>query len=373
VGIEGELTITLERGEVLIDSSRPVHASRVFRKKPLDEVLQSVPMLFSVCGTAQVCAAVRAAEQALEHPASPLLEGVRESLVRMETLREHLWRVLLDWPNLLGEPPIKQGMAEMLVLQRDFRQLLTAAGEPFRITAAALGEVEPVALTTLVQRVAAFTAARAFQRHPAEWLELESLEALQRWIATTDTPAAALLQRVVRQRWEALGRCEIEPLPLLEPEWLQQMLEADSFIERPQWQGDSCETSSATRVDSPLLQQSRSHYGNGLMTRLLARLTEMAQLTQQLAPQPLEIDGGHGLGIGQVAAARGQLVHSVVLEGERVSRYRILAPTEWNFHPQGVVARALSGLAGEQVEQQARLLISAIDPCVGYQLEICDA
>ena len=77
-------------------------------------------------------------------------------------------------------------------------------------------------------------------------------------------------------------------------------------------------------------------------------------------------------------AARGLLAHGVMLDGSgKIARYRILAPTEWNFHPQGVVASSLAVLDGdkETVEAQARQLIHAIDPCVGYALHIvtCDS
>jgi Ni,Fe-hydrogenase I large subunit len=63
----------------------------------------------------------------------------------------------------------------------------------------------------------------------------------------------------------------------------------------------------------------------------------------------------------------------VLLEGDRIERYRILAPTEWNFGPEGPAARALADIAGRPVDiarTQAQLLIHAIDPCVGYDLEV---
>jgi hypothetical protein len=51
--------------------------------------------------------------------------------------------------------------------------------------------------------------------------------------------------------------------------------------------------------------------------------------------------------------------------------YRLLAPTEWNFHPRGVVVQALETLAPDaDLEQLASLLVEAIDPCVGYDLEV---
>ena len=70
---------------------------------------------------------------------------------------------------------------------------------------------------------------------------------------------------------------------------------------------------------------------------------------------------------------RGRLAHAVQIEDGHVSRYRILAPTEWNFHPEGAAARALCALTGEDetdLAGQAKLLVDAIDPCVGYELRI---
>lgn len=77
-------------------------------------------------------------------------------------------------------------------------------------------------------------------------------------------------------------------------------------------------------------------------------------------------------GFGVAQAARGQLLHHVTVDGDHIQRYQILAPTEWNFHPQGAVAQSLSQLDTQSidVEQQARLIIHAIDPCVGYDLTI---
>jgi coenzyme F420-reducing hydrogenase alpha subunit len=84
------------------------------------------------------------------------------------------------------------------------------------------------------------------------------------------------------------------------------------------------------------------------------------------------------VGLGASSAARGLLVHRVALLGEAdratIADYRILAPTEWNFHPAGVVATALSELGerieldAPQLEARARLVVTAVDPCVDYRL-----
>jgi coenzyme F420-reducing hydrogenase alpha subunit len=80
-----------------------------------------------------------------------------------------------------------------------------------------------------------------------------------------------------------------------------------------------------------------------------------------------------GSGIGTAEAARGRLVHGVEIEDGLVKRYRILAPTEWNFHPEGAVAQGLAHIAGlpdPYRERIARLFITAADPCVGYELRL---
>jgi coenzyme F420-reducing hydrogenase alpha subunit len=86
-------------------------------------------------------------------------------------------------------------------------------------------------------------------------------------------------------------------------------------------------------------------------------------------------DGRARVGIGFAEAARGLLVHRVSMLDGRVRRYQILAPTEWNFHPQGVVAEGLkaiarAGVTGAELERLARLYITAVDPCVDYQLSV---
>jgi Ni,Fe-hydrogenase I large subunit len=77
-----------------------------------------------------------------------------------------------------------------------------------------------------------------------------------------------------------------------------------------------------------------------------------------------------------VQTARGLLLHRVRIADGRVTDYRIVAPTEWNFHPDGALARGLVGAtAGSAValKRQARLAVQALDPCVAFQVEIAHA
>jgi len=383
MGVEGQLTIRLKRGTaaantVRIESTRPVHASRVFHGRSVADTQRTIPLLFSVCASAQACAGIRACEQALGVRAAAQTEQLRDQLVNMETLREHLWRILLDWPAFAGGETDKQDMAAMVAMQHAYRQALCPDGNLFQLGGA---DCRPDigALEDVLARCAELLARTVFAMPPNEWLELAGRAAFADWAAHRQTIAARLIDRVTQAGWSDAGACESEALPPLTEDQLHRAMQDAEYVEQPQWSGQCCETSSLTRVDSPLLQALNQEYGNGLLSRLAARLTEIAYLAGRLMPDLESSRRAKSAvcvpvnpGIGQAAAARGQLVHRVELNGDVIGNYQILAPTEWNFHPRGVVVRALSGLQGDRdtIDHQARLLIDAIDPCVGYQLSV---
>ncbi len=67
------------------------------------------------------------------------------------------------------------------------------------------------------------------------------------------------------------------------------------------------------------------------------------------------------------------LIHNVALKSGIISYYQIIAPTEWNFQPNGIAALSLQQLTAPNkalLQQQAAMLINAIDPCVGFELRI---
>jgi coenzyme F420-reducing hydrogenase alpha subunit len=74
-----------------------------------------------------------------------------------------------------------------------------------------------------------------------------------------------------------------------------------------------------------------------------------------------------------VDTARGLLVHRARATGDRVTDYAIVAPTEWNFHPQGALVRGLDGLFADDeraLVRAADLVVQALDPCVACSVEI---
>ncbi|MET0050321.1 MAG: nickel-dependent hydrogenase large subunit [Candidatus Thiodiazotropha sp.] len=381
MNLEGKITIRLKLNDegvadVAIESRRILHATRVLQGRSLDEAVQMVPCIFTLCATAQASAAAQAGEQAAGRTPGPELAGVRQALVDMESLREHLWRILLDWPGFYGAEPQRESMADVMRLAGAYRGALTGSADPFRPGAEGL-QVDAGLAGQLLAQLGARLERSIYDGPVAEWLRLEQVEALEAWAMSRESVAARLVRQLLQNRWAGNGACGIGALPELAPAPLAEAMSRDGFIEQPIWEGACYETGCLPRNDSPLLRALRQRYGNGLLTRILARLTEVARLWQGLVSGVPGADMAQAyaqeqVGIGQVAAARGLLVHRIALRDGQVEDYRILAPTEWNFHPRGVVAQSLFGLRGDAslIERQTRLLINAVDPCVAYELQI---
>lgn len=102
--------------------------------------------------------------------------------------------------------------------------------------------------------------------------------------------------------------------------------------------------------------------------RIASRLADLARLA---APggEAWIAHGVRATAPGEALAwtetARGLLLHWVALDrAERVRDIRVLAPTDLNFHPRGVLARRLAALSGSRAQADARVLAAAFDPCV---------
>jgi Ni,Fe-hydrogenase I large subunit len=141
------------------------------------------------------------------------------------------------------------------------------------------------------------------------------------------------------------------------------------FAQYPTWLGQAAETGAWTR-----LRHRRQQTAHSAWTRMSARwleLLELAAADPEVAAQDgstLLVSGALHLAEGQALAwcemARGLLLHWVQLDADgAVQDYRVLAPTEWNFHPGGALAQAVAALPADAVTT-ARTLAAAYDPCV---------
>jgi Ni,Fe-hydrogenase I large subunit len=385
MGVEGALRLRVRwdgrRVEAVeIASTRAVATSRVLEGKAPREAAALVPMLFSLCGRAQGVAALRAWEGALGVEPKAGATRARDWAVAAEAAQENLWRLMLDWPEALGETPATEAFAA-------WRRRLSA------LTAAltkAPGWNEPGAAVAAPQRELAAAGAELAQFVGRELLGMEAEQWLAapapgEWWERGVTPAARGLRRLFRGEGLA-GRGAAE---LMEPasapalaRVLERLLGEPGYAARPDWDGAPRETGALARMRGhPPIAEALARHGNCVAVRVLARLAETAALALRLVTgaEAALVDGrtlAPGTGAAWVETSRGLLAHAAVLENRRVARYRILAPTEWNFHPGGPFAQGLTGTEAETeagVQRALRLQALALDPCVAWETEIARA
>jgi coenzyme F420-reducing hydrogenase alpha subunit len=81
-----------------------------------------------------------------------------------------------------------------------------------------------------------------------------------------------------------------------------------------------------------------------------------------------------GTGFAAVETPRGRLHQLVAVDGNGLmTACATVAPTEWNFHPDGPFVQALSGLRigeGSAAEDRIRVLVGLFDPCVGCRVSM---
>ena len=86
---------------------------------------------------------------------------------------------------------------------------------------------------------------------------------------------------------------------------------------------------------------------------------------------------GVGHGFAAVESPRGRLYHQARLAADgRVADWRILSPTDWNFHPSGPFATTLADAelgVGRAAELRVARLAALFDPCVALRARVREA
>lgn len=351
-------------GHVGIRSSRPRLAQKLMAGTTPLLAAERAGLIFSLCGKAQRVAAEAACEAAQGMQPDVEQEKLREQCVLIELAQEHAGHLLLHWPQQAGQAA---DMASLLALRK-------AASNPPQF----IQTLHRMLHEVLLGEVA------------ADWLARD-LPAFDAW----REQAATLPARLFRDGWQTTTDHGISQAPLLPP--LQQLDAADcaalafqalaneDFCGQPEWAGVPAETGAISRMQRhPVLAAWIAQRGRGAGARLLARLLELAGLPQQLADDassravvksyPL----AENVGMSAIETSRGLLIHVVRLAGGKVVDYRIVAPTEWNFHPAGALVEALTQamvvLAPyEAAASRAEAICQSLDPCVSFAVEVSHA
>lgn len=361
MGLEGELMIGLHLRQarvhaVDIRSTRADVAGLMLQGRTRSDISTAVPLLFSICGRSQAVASELACSAA-DGGAELTSDDVDRcrAAVASEMLREGAWRTLLQWPQWMGEQP---GVSD-----------IAAARTAQLPTPAAFGAIAHAVFGT-----------------PAEvWLRITTMDALMRWADAGQTCAARFISGVRNETasTRSEGVAPVSPVPLLpnhdHAQWVAGIaLAADAdadFTRHPTINNQAAETGALSRLhNQPTVTALLEKPGLRVLARFVAQLHELALLLLgQGQPKIGAIRVPGGIGVGWVDTARGLLIHQTRWQHGRAARYRIIAPTEWNFHPQGALTRALAGATAAnpaQLQHTANRLVQSLDPCVAFKLEL---
>lgn len=325
---------------------RPAGLRRLLCGRPADAWPDLTAAVFTLCGHVHRATALRAVAAARGFVETP---GQREVVAQQwHTAREHVRRILLDWemPTALARESAARSLSNCPLLHTDDQ-------------------------VTGLRALGTWLQVHLLGLPPAEWLDRWDRGGaawLAEWCDSHDGAAAAFL-RSVRERAQQVN-VAAQPLLLGGDEAAQRNLaaqlaavpEADDEEAMAPLAQDGVETGAWTR-------QCQGKHGkeHNAWMRMASRLIDLARLGAH--------EGAGWLGRGALTTApgeamawtemaRGLLVHWVRLDAGRVSHCRVLAPTDWNFHPRGAFAQALPQLE----EGDALLLSAAFDPCVPARL-----
>lgn len=344
--------------------------------RPVDEVPGLLRRLFPLCGTAHTVAAVTAIETALGVAPPPAQHAYRELMLVAEHANAVAWRLLMDWPPLLG------GTADPTTYAAFLRASAPITAGAERLQQIGGATVRPSRAE--IARAVASLAAMLVALFPEAADPTLSFDALEDALHSGASVPARLIARARAALPAHYGRHDRPLFVSADADWFAARLAAaPGFSEAPTLDGRPAEVGPLAALRHPLVGEALAHWGQGLATRLLAAALDAPVVAARLRAagdllvdgDPIAVDtmqGGDGAGV--VETARGPLAYWVEVDRGRVRALRSVAPTEWNFHPDGPFRAALDAapdiadpLAG------ARLLAASFDPCVPFWVAVAPA
>lgn len=354
--------------QVNISSSRPQKVTELFCGKKLNDAIELIPMLYSLCGASQKIAAIRAAESALGIQVSNQADQARGLLVFAETARELTLRLFSDW--LADESNIKVKIIKWF------------AGVSHRYSWALCidpQEAGPIDLKSCAKDLEGILSLSV----------IKTITDGKSMSAFLEEGSAGLTSEVRRLFVSDIDRLLAEPLAGIDftdastQTAISAALKSDEayrFCAQPVLNSRCYENSLYTLIYNDNSLNKKDYYCNlnGLSFRFIVLINALCSMPQSIRvePQSSLIKTSHK-GTGIVKAARGALLHQLQLEDQSASEcivkdYKIVAPTEWNFHPRGTLVKMLEGVkvGKEQLLVLVESLIKLIDPCVEWQLKL---
>ncbi|MDX1812890.1 MAG: hypothetical protein R3240_13120, partial [Gammaproteobacteria bacterium] len=215
--------------EVKLSSVRPLQLVQLLRGKTVTEGLRLLGMLYRICGVAQRYAGLRAWQQASDVEVVTAVQQAQQLLVKLESLREHLWQVLVAWPQLLGKKPEQnENLLLLSSMLPEAEQALFADGQS--MTPAARLDMKNQSFEVLLQQLQQLIEQHICGMRIEQWLAMNSMVELLAWSEENSGPAAQMIAYISEHEYSSLGSNEkdICGLPLLAEEKLLENFGSDA-------------------------------------------------------------------------------------------------------------------------------------------------
>jgi Ni,Fe-hydrogenase I large subunit len=421
--IEGEATLLFDKDgdgpvrfvEILFPNMRGME--KFLERKPALDALAMTPRVCGICGHAHLIATVKALENCYTQAGIPLEISGKAAAIRSLTLALEMIQNHFKWFYLTLLPSVPaygyRRDASVLAAHRAAslcaRAIAHLAGQWPHTSYALPGgvmcdptHVELLQVASLVEQAGDIFEATLLRMRPEAVAGLTKADELT--AAAGDLPD--LLRHFRESGWERLGQSHDRfivladhPLgsagkslktrlasvdPALAEEGMPEAPDGYTNHARPvrynQRFYEAGPLARAMVARSPLIRHLHRRYKDASLTRIVARVTEIAGLLTYCLetiraidlsepsyiapPVPLEeIEFGRGQGC--VEAARGSLLHTVHLYRGKIARYCITTPTQWNLangtpEDPGVAQRAMTGLPDEAI---AETVFRSFDTC----------
>jgi|GEM_PF-2055202 len=348
-----------------ISLSRPNLAQQVIIGQSPKMALERISHLMSVCQQAQTTAAKLALGDSVSH------DDIRA--VQYENIEQLFWRLVIDLaPHFAIDMPLSH-----------FSKLTQATRKAAKQKV--IQKVKQAEDTASIYQLAASFFQQLSRVSPQEFLSFKQSD-FQQWLAKSNAPISQCLRAIIsKEATKELVKSKLIP-PVPTKALLKEIATAitanDTFIHTPTLAQQACETGSFSNIQSHPLVEYFSEMG--IAGRFAARLLDLAKQIELLNDQAClannslcgvltcnEVNQSNKR-IAWLQTARGLLIHMANLQGNKISQYSILAPTEWNFHPQGSLEKALVNThypCEQSAIDAAKLVTIALDPCIEFTLQ----
>ena len=406
--IEGEATLDfrfknekIEFVDISFNSTRGIE--NILKGRPAQDALVINPRVCGICNHAHLMATVKALESCYENiEISKKAEMIRELTLNFELIHNHFkWFYLTLFP-LFG---FKQEILKASYPSQVMSKAIAVFGGQYPHTSYAIvggiasdvTSMDIVKVDSYIEEVISF-----FEKNLVD-------NKVEKFIGCSDVDMAVkssgdlskILNEIKKREWTNLGKSydrfivfgnnsffrsgkshKTRVTKRVSFEHVKEVEQKTSFAKNVSFKDEYYEVGPLSRAmlnKNPLIKDSHRKYGDSILSRILARVCEIAQLlnhsktllkeldlneTSYIKPS-LDISKLSGTGMAAVEAARGSLIHKVELENGLIKNYEIITPTQWNLaggtkEKQGIAQKAMVGLSDENI---AELVFKTFDVC----------